>query len=277
MTPPTKQQGLSLVELMIAMVIGLILMAGISQVLLSGKRSFNTQSGTGTLQENGRFAMYYLQRDIRMAGFPRSVGPTTGVPPMVAFVAANTTDGGTGGNDQIQVQFNSDPNVPNSDEDCLGQESSTVFCTGGTCPTGTNPASQTDDGTNIWIVTNHYFVQNGALMCRGIGNAAAQQIAQGVDSMQILYGRDTTGDDFADVYETATQVPADRWIDVVSVRIGLLLNSQEQVADTPDTRRYAVLDAPEFIPTDDPATPVNELLFRRQVFTTTIEVRNRTQ
>ena len=267
-----NQVGFSLVELMIAMVIGLLLIAGIGQVFLSGQQSFKTQSGTGKLQENARFALFFLQRDIRMAGFPRNQGPSTGQPTAAAFLAANTSDGASGAPDQIQIQYNSDPSVPDSDLDCLGQESGTAFPAG--CA-ASNPAAANDDAGCSWVVTNHYFVQNGSLMCRGIGNAAAQPIVDGVEDFQILYGEDTDGDTYADVYRNASQVVD--FNQVAAVRIGILLNTQEQVADTLDEQEYAVLDADPITPADDAATTDNELLYRRRVFTTTVEVRNRTQ
>lgn len=66
------------------------------------------------------------------------------------------------------------------------------------------------------------------------------------------------------------------WNNISAVRVGILLNTLEQVSDQPDTQQYAVLDAPVLTPTDTAATAVNELLMRRRAFTSTIEIRNRT-
>lgn len=63
-----RQRGLSLVELMVAMLIGLILMLGLVQVFAASRTSYQLSEGLSRVQENGRFAMDYLQRDIRMAG-----------------------------------------------------------------------------------------------------------------------------------------------------------------------------------------------------------------
>jgi len=65
----TRQQGLSLVELMIAITIGLVLMAGVVQMFLSSKTVFTTQQGMSRIQETGRLAIDFLARDIRQAGF----------------------------------------------------------------------------------------------------------------------------------------------------------------------------------------------------------------
>jgi len=62
------QSGFTLVELMVAMVLSLLLMAAVSQVYLLNKRSFVAQAQSSLVQESGNFALEYLGRDLRMAG-----------------------------------------------------------------------------------------------------------------------------------------------------------------------------------------------------------------
>lgn len=64
-----KQKGLSLVELMIGITLGLILLTGVMQVFLSSKNVYSSQQALSRIQETGRMAMEFLSRDIRMAGF----------------------------------------------------------------------------------------------------------------------------------------------------------------------------------------------------------------
>lgn len=64
-----RQQGLSLVELMIAITLGLILIGGVMQVFLSSKTVFSTQQALSRVQETGRLAIEFLSKDIRMAGY----------------------------------------------------------------------------------------------------------------------------------------------------------------------------------------------------------------
>lgn len=75
-----KQLGLTLVELMISVVLGLILMAGVIQMFVGSKNTFYTQQSLSRVQETGRLAVEYLTRDIRMAGytgcFSRFTDPT---------------------------------------------------------------------------------------------------------------------------------------------------------------------------------------------------------
>lgn len=63
------QNGFSLVELMIAMVLSLILLSGVIQIFASTRTSYRAHEAVSQLQENGRIASEILSRDIRMADF----------------------------------------------------------------------------------------------------------------------------------------------------------------------------------------------------------------
>jgi len=60
--------GLSLVEMMVAVLIASFLIFGLLQVFTASKASYQTAEGLARVQENARFALDFLQRDIRMAG-----------------------------------------------------------------------------------------------------------------------------------------------------------------------------------------------------------------
>ena len=69
MNTQSKQTGVTIIELMIALVIGSVIMVGVGTVYSSSKRSYKTQEEFSRLQENGRFAMNYIARFVRGAGF----------------------------------------------------------------------------------------------------------------------------------------------------------------------------------------------------------------
>lgn len=73
--PPGRQAGLSLVELMISLTIGLILLAGITALITrqSGTRSELEKSSRQI--ENGRYAMEILHGDIELAGLYGEYSP----------------------------------------------------------------------------------------------------------------------------------------------------------------------------------------------------------
>ena len=62
------QRGVSLVELMVALAIGMLLMLGLVQVMSASRAAYRLAEGIGRAQENARFAVDSLQRDLRMAG-----------------------------------------------------------------------------------------------------------------------------------------------------------------------------------------------------------------
>lgn len=66
---PLKQSGLSLVEILVALVISIFLLGGIVQVYLGNKATYRFSDASSRIQENGRFALDTLVRDVRMAGF----------------------------------------------------------------------------------------------------------------------------------------------------------------------------------------------------------------
>ena len=64
-----RQRGLTLIEIMIALLIGLIITAGIIQVFSSTRQSNRVHEAISRMQETGRMALEVLARDIRMADF----------------------------------------------------------------------------------------------------------------------------------------------------------------------------------------------------------------
>lgn len=80
------EQGLSLIELLIGMTLGLLLMGGALHVFINSKQSFSFSTESTTLQESARYIMEIIASDIRMAGYfgcgsqtiAVTLNPTTG-------------------------------------------------------------------------------------------------------------------------------------------------------------------------------------------------------
>ena len=64
-----QQVGISLVEILVSLVISIFLLGGIIQVYLANKASYTFSNAISRVQENGRFAVDTISRDLRMAGF----------------------------------------------------------------------------------------------------------------------------------------------------------------------------------------------------------------
>ena len=95
-----RQSGFSLIELMVAVTLGLFLMTALVEVLLSGNRSFTSANHLSRLQENGRIATSMIVTDLKRAGYMGgnsevgnilgSLGPET---PAISCATADTTWG----------------------------------------------------------------------------------------------------------------------------------------------------------------------------------------
>lgn len=252
---PCRPSGFTLVELMVAMAIGLFLMLGISQVFLASKKTYNLQAATSLMQENGRFAVEMLQREINQAGFNTSSSPMR---PFVDTPAPDCVNKGNvfsqdcaGTGDAIAIQYE-------SATDCLGQATPVVAPFG--VPTAINVYYVDDpDGDGL-----------PSLMCRGNGGVNAEAIVDGIEALQVTYGEDipavaaATSDGIADVYRNATNVTD--FLDVVAVRLALLAHSIEPAGIT-DNNVYPLLDAA-------PVGPFNDAL-RREVYQATVIRRNK--
>lgn len=241
---PAEQRGFTLVEIMVAITIGLLMIAGVLQISAASKESSRLQRNMGFVQENIRTATELLGRDIRRAGYYEDDNPSDRIMTSpVPFVTETTTDGGGDSNDEITVTYE-------SDTDCLGNR--------------TYDEEDADAVAANHFAINHYFIEDERLMCEGNGGAT-QPLVEGVESMQILYGENTDGDPrSANRYVRPEQANLRK---VVSVRIALRFHSQEGVRGQIDDNQYALLDAEPFDPPD------SDRRLRREI-TTTISLRN---
>lgn len=211
------QQGLSLVELLIAMALGLMLTVGALQMMLSSQTMFSTTDSLSRIQENGRFALEFISKNVRMAGYDSDEQGNL-------FLDANTLNGAGANSDQFAVLLN-----PNDDEDCLG-----------------NAVGAND------IIANVYFInvqnQISSLYCRSLDSvtnnwySAAQPLVDGVENMQVLYGlADETDNYRVTKYVPENDVP--NWGRVGTLKISLLINNgQANGASDNLLRQFVLLD-----------------------------------
>lgn len=116
-------KGFTLVELMVAMVIGLVLMAGVVTLFVSSRHSFDVDGNVARMQDEARYAMQEMARDLSMASYlaeplvPGSImhDGTLAVDQECGPVAAATpnwmyqlVDGGTGDYDTLLALDNVD-------------------------------------------------------------------------------------------------------------------------------------------------------------------------
>lgn len=65
---PRRAAGFTLIELMIAMLLGLVVIAGVTSVFLAGQQSFRTNNALSDVEDGSRIAFELMARDIREAG-----------------------------------------------------------------------------------------------------------------------------------------------------------------------------------------------------------------
>lgn len=241
-----SQSGLTLIELMVAMVLGLLLTAAVIQVF-AGSRSSNTvQSGMSRLQENARFALDALARDIGNAGFTRTFFRLSDGSENARLTLANTRNNVTS---HPPLSFLPEASTA-SDTIEVNYESATD-CLGAPTPNG--------------VASNRYYLEGTDLMCLGNGSATPGLIAEHVESLQFLYGVDTDEDRAANHFITAEGLTDPS--QVVAVQVALLASTGDQVGMDSNSQ-YRLLDLPAVGPFADRRL--------RQVFSRTIMLRNNT-
>jgi type IV pilus assembly protein PilW len=194
------QRGLSLIELMIAMTIGLFLLFGLSTTFYSMRQNSIARQGLANLQDDERNAFNFLTNAVQGAGvFPVGNPPTntatTELPASGNFVAGQPISGtGAGaGSDTLSVRF--------------------VGLSAGTLQGCTSSISTGTVYTDIFSIS-----AGGDLECTENGGTPIPLVT-GVTAMNILYGVDTTGSGSVTQYQTASSVTA--WNSVKTVNIKL--------------------------------------------------------
>lgn len=129
-------------------------------------------------------------------------------------------------------------------------------------------------GVNIsYFLSKAYYIGEGASgepslysisYNQGATAQLTEEVAEGIENMQILFGVDTNADDLPEKYVTAEQV-ADHG-NVVSLKVGVIARSPNEVKNTPSSRNLNLLGTTITTPND------RNLRF---VFTTTVKLRNK--
>lgn len=244
-----SQRGFTLVELMIAMTIGLVLLLAVGTVFTSSRQVSRVQEDIARIQESGRFALEIIGRNIKQAGHAEI--PFSGLKIGFTGTAITGTDGAAGAADTLTVQYDGST----GDRDCQGSAVTAASAVAG-------------EG----IIQNYFNLDaaNAQLQCQGtIGAAPAAPTAAVAGSpllpnivdFQVLYGIDTTGDQSVDQY---VRLPAN-WNQVITARVCVLIRSN-QINIVPAGSTY--LDCNGAV-----VVPANGRLIR--AFTGTYNLRNR--
>lgn len=199
------QAGMSLIEMMIALLLGLIVVAAVYNMYTGTMRSSRFTNGLQSMQENGRTGVSVLQKGFRLAGY----SPATRV---TGFEL-----------DPAQVDVNTVVVRLNQAFDCNGQSTA---ASGGVA---VNTYSHDADAEQI--------------RCRGNSALASDMpIVDGVEQFRVLYGIDMDADDVPESYVPFGHVDltAER---IAALRFALLVSSGTAIRSRPLAEQHVVLDA----------------------------------
>lgn len=290
-----RQTGLTLVELMVALVVGLaVIVAALSTYLSSGSSS-RINSQITQMSEDANAALSLLRTHIAMAGYSHPTGlAATGelnkyYNGQAIFGCQNGLDSASSGNyigpsgttltcnsgnpssaETLIVLYEADANntIPTNagaGTDCLG-----------------NTAAIMADGVT-YLAENRFFLSpSGSLSCLGNGNKASQPVVDNIADFSVLYGVADTDKStglplkVAQQYLTASQVgdmSTGMWKQVVSVRICVVVRSEDDALDTPMTS-YTDCHGQQQTPTTW-GTPAKADRRSYRRFTSTVALKNR--
>ena len=257
----SRQHGMTLVELLVALALGLLVALAATVALTVARRGFTTVDAASQLRDGARFSVDVINRVLVQAGFEdltyavstrKSEDGVSADPPPSIFgfnnALASATDpvgtpvaGGINGSDVLVVRYQAGETYPGSGT----TDGTMIDCQGKTVPLNAVPLNRDDRMASVF----HVALSNGepSLMCTTVigGTAsAAQPVIQGVEDFQVLYGVDGVVANTAPAATMAKPVKADRylradqllvpgnaagtnanWRRVRSVRIGLLLRA----------------------------------------------------
>jgi type IV pilus assembly protein PilW len=100
-----NDRGYTLMELMVAISIGMIVMASVATTFTSQTRAYSAQEQINQMEQNARGALDIMSRELKMAGYKPNGGSVTGV---VSYSSSSLT---------IQADLNADGAVSTSGSD----------------------------------------------------------------------------------------------------------------------------------------------------------------
>lgn len=204
--------GLSLIELMIAMALGLSLSAGVMRVYTDSSHLQHEQMQRLRMQENGRFAMHFLSRELRKAGYSAC--------PLSETDASSSDYNGPG----ITGWSRGQRNAPFDGLDALPGSDIVALWYRAACEPGSLR------GTVFHLAHRGRDAGNPPALFRREIDAdgipgPAEELVEGIENLRIHYGVDRGDLSHGAVRAWLQSEEVDDWGRVVSVRVTVLVQS----------------------------------------------------
>jgi type IV pilus assembly protein PilW len=352
-----RQSGMSLVEVMVAVMIGLIGILIITQAYLVNDNFNRSTLGEGGAQTNGLIALYTVERDTRMSGYGLNSSGALGCGNIYWYYDPDYSSNVSGGTlpnltlapvlitvsatasvpDQITVMYSrsadrmmpttiasfnasaSEVNVDGVDGFNVGDLVLMVGPTGCTMGKITqiqpgpqklqlNPGVSAPQNPPAWgsfptsyatgdamldlgdPIVRTYLIGNSKLRVAegwfSTGAATTSDLVDGIVDMRATYGKDdgsaagsTANDGIVDTYNNVTPTTSAEWLQVLSVRIGVLARIGNYEKPSSGTNCDATTVAPSwsggtFGAVDIATATSQDRCYRYRVFETTVPLRN---
>ncbi|WP_299260471.1 PilW family protein [uncultured Kushneria sp.] len=285
------QRGVTLLEMMIAMALGLMVLSAVIVLYMQTARTFQQQHAMADLQVRGRMATQLLGEELRRTGFwgeimsPRRDDECRNISKAVEVACALPVWGGEvtqakalGLVPQSAVTPASSPSRPSAvvavryadhgNGSCLTLDPSRHLTLDQPCQgdwhyhAGIYYLRMVDDAYSGESVPALYVNQRSAS-----GNYSSSEIVRHVDAFEVEWGRDDTGDGSANRFydsETVAQWKPQDWDRVVAARLYMVMRSEKMAQPMP-AREFLVAGRAITFGSDH---------YQRRLFVTTATLRN---
>jgi type IV pilus assembly protein PilW len=288
-------RGVTLIELMVALLIATVMIAGAVTVYSSSRSTYRTTEIAARLQETGRYALNMIEPDVRLAGFwgmmngPDRVSNTVADASITSNCAAGWIgdaskaiagiDAGAwtglsgcpatnqGANTDVLIIKRADSKIAPVNAARVQIQSTRISATvfkGSAIPSGyAASSSETRD-----MVAKIYYISNSgtqfSLYRRTLAGSTMvnEEVIPGIQDLQVQFGVDTNNDGAADRYVNAGDVGTSR---VASVKLWLLVVSEDAEIGYVDSTAYSYANVSYAAFNDNR---------RRILMTKTIQIRN---
>ena len=252
---PFDAAGFTLIEVMVALAIGLAVVGALIAAYLASFSSGRHSDALVQITEDATLALNVMRQQVAQAGFSQPHGAGEGGLVLHAFPGV----GGCEGAPFVDLQSGilGAANCGAADPDPSAPDTLEVAYEGSVLPAkasngilggsgsqqpldclGNSFAKTHDDATgdDYWLNDSKFYVSGGSLYCHGPGNAAGAAMVQNVETLQVTYGMaggpaGSPGAGQVSYYGVAPPPGSASWANVVSVKLCVQVRSAAKVLD----------------------------------------------